>query len=843
VGRYHIEGLLGAGGMAVVYLARDPVLDRAVALKVMRVDDDDAGAARLVREGQALARVSHRNVIHVYEVGRESDGLVYVAMERIVGVTLAAWLEQPRTRAEIVDAFVAAARGLAAAHAAGLVHRDFKPENVMVGDDGRVCVLDFGLARAADDADPRGGRAASGALTATAFGSVIGTPAYMSPEQWRGERASAASDQFSFCVALWRALTGEHPFALGSRDALRASVIAGAANRLPRALPRRLRRALRRGIAVDPAARFASLGALVAAIDARPRRRWPVALAGLAAVAAVGIAGRVALEADEPQTTLYSAPAAITARGDVARGSVSPDGNQLALLTRDAVIVQALRVGAEERVVLRGRLAYHALSWSPDGAQLAVVAGLPGSEPGLVLVDVATGAARRIADDVGSVALIGGGELASARFSDRALTFVSYSGPAPGASRSCPLSGQYTGIRRLSHDAAHDAVYVQLDDTDRGSSVVRVDRRCAIEVVADRVPILSFVIRPGDHRLLMREMWGSHHLVEIGDDGRARLGQHVIQSNDYAPLAVLAGGAIAHRNESAHWALHAIGRDGARVELGGGVGESRFSLAADGRIAQIEDLYGRGLLKVGRPVAAGEARPSGPGALDGMAPIAERAVRGVWSPDGRRLAVLLQTAQGYRLASWDAASRALTTGPLLATPYDVELTWLDGDRVAYPVLNDRTEFRWVDLRTGASGTIVPRLGQRSFSLVRAHGDRRLAFVTEGARGATVWTLVEGGLAQPLATVPIAAPRPSESLRVTWAADDRSIVLCERGSGEMWSIAASGAEPGTVERLAISDALRSRALTRVSDVFALADRMVVASVVTSADVYVSAPIAE
>jgi eukaryotic-like serine/threonine-protein kinase len=154
VGRYHIEGLLGAGGMAVVYLARDPVLDRAVALKVMRVDDDDAGAARLVHEGQALARVSHPNVIHVYEVGRESDGLVYIAMERIVGVTLAAWLEQPRARAEIVDAFAAAARGLAAAHAAGLVHRDFKPENVMVGDDGRVCVLDFGLARAADAPPP-----------------------------------------------------------------------------------------------------------------------------------------------------------------------------------------------------------------------------------------------------------------------------------------------------------------------------------------------------------------------------------------------------------------------------------------------------------------------------------------------------------------------------------------------------------------------------------------------------------------------------------------------------------------------------------------------------------------
>jgi hypothetical protein len=360
----------------------------------------------------------------------------------------------------------------------------------------------------------------------------------------------------------------------------------------------------------------------------------------------------------------------------------------------------------------------------------------------------------------------------------------------------------------------------------------------------------------------MREMWGSHYLVEIGDDGRAHIGQHVIQSSEYAPLAVLGDGRIVHRDASTHWALRAIGRDGARVELGGGAGESRFSLAPDGRIAQIEDLYGRGLLKVGHPVAADGSGLSA--VLDGMTPIAERAVRGEWSPDGSRLAILLQTSQGYQLAAWDAATGARSTGPLLATPYDVELTWLDDDRVAYPVLNDRTEFRWVDLATGASGTLfpVPARPQRDasgdpvqyglqsrkvFSLVRAHRDRRLAFVTEGARGATVWTFVDGEAAQPLATVPLAAPRPSESLRVTWAADDRSIVLCERGSAELWSIAAPGdaadAGRGTVERLALSDALRSRELTRLTDVFALADRMVVASAVTSADVYVSAPIAE
>src|SRR5262245_9570217 len=302
IGRYAIEGILGAGGMAMVYLARDPVLDRAVALKVLRVDGDEPGASRLVREGQALARMSHRNVISVYEVGRESDGLIYIAMERIAGVTLAQWLETPRTTREILDAFAAAGRGLSAAHAAGLVHRDFKLENVMVGDDGRVCVLDFGLARVSptpcavhDACDLDGDPARSGlrdALGMTDLGSVVGTPAYMSPEQWRGQRAGAESDQFSFCVALWCALTGEHPFDTSSREALRRSVLSGRIRRAAASLPLRLRRVLRRGLATDRRARFSSIDAIVRELDGR-RRRW-VAPALAAAIATAAVASHLA---------------------------------------------------------------------------------------------------------------------------------------------------------------------------------------------------------------------------------------------------------------------------------------------------------------------------------------------------------------------------------------------------------------------------------------------------------------------------------------------------------------------------------------------------------------------
>jgi serine/threonine protein kinase len=314
IGRYAIEGLLGAGGMAVVYLARDPVLGRAVALKVMRVDGDEPGASRLVREGQALARISHPNVISVYEVGRETDGLLYIAMERVVGATLAAWLETRRTPREILQVFAAAGRGLSAAHAAGLVHLDFKPENVMVGDDGRVCVLDFGLARVSRDGDG----------PAPDHDGMAGTPAYMSPEQWRGERAGVASDQFSFCVALWCALTGEHPFELRSRDALRRAVIAGRVQPPPASLPRRLRAVLGRGLAAEPGARFASIDALVEQLAA-PRRRWVVPGLVTAVAAAAVAAHLIALPGDRAPHAAPASPrpSATAPRGDIARGAAA----------------------------------------------------------------------------------------------------------------------------------------------------------------------------------------------------------------------------------------------------------------------------------------------------------------------------------------------------------------------------------------------------------------------------------------------------------------------------------------------------------------------------------------
>jgi eukaryotic-like serine/threonine-protein kinase len=315
IGRFVVERRLGAGAMGVVYAARDPALDRRVAIKLVRPDVsyDHEAQRRLEREARALAKLSHPNIVAIHEVG-EHQGQLFLAMEHVQGQSLRAWQEEARRSTwEVLAMYVQAGRGLAAAHAAGLVHRDFKPDNVLVDDDGRARVVDFGLV-GGDDEERRAELArweakgmCSELLLTTNTHAFVGTPAYMSPEQFDGRAIDARSDQFGFCVALYEALYGRHPFDARSLSALRASVLAGRVSPPPARSPvsARTRRLLLRGLAPSPADRHPSLESLLDALSRDPamaRSRW-LAVGSLVIAASAGtyaLASRGAPEAPPP---------------------------------------------------------------------------------------------------------------------------------------------------------------------------------------------------------------------------------------------------------------------------------------------------------------------------------------------------------------------------------------------------------------------------------------------------------------------------------------------------------------------------------------------------------------
>ena len=397
IGRFVVLRELGAGAMGAVYAAYDEELHRRLAIKLLHTGvAGTEGRGRLLREAQAMARVSHPHVVQIYEVGVHEQE-VFVAMELVDGETLAAWQRQGgRPAPEILRLYLQAGRGLAAAHAVGLIHRDFKPDNVLLGADGRVRVGDFGLARAlaptpapspassgstlsagrpvvaapalartaeralalpsdasaaldetasaGGELDGRSGATASSrsfaagpgsrsedllARPMTQFGAIVGTPAYMAPEQHRGDTLDARSDQFSFCAALYAALYDQRPFAGDTLAALVANVHAGALRPPPadHGAPESIFPLLRRGLARDPADRWPDMDALLAALDRDPRRdpssggrerrRFGVLLVGVTlAVPAVGFLAAMAGAIDytlEPMDLVYPALIAVLA--------------------------------------------------------------------------------------------------------------------------------------------------------------------------------------------------------------------------------------------------------------------------------------------------------------------------------------------------------------------------------------------------------------------------------------------------------------------------------------------------------------------------------------------------
>ena len=310
VGRYIVLDHLGSGGMGVVYAAYDPELDRRVALKLLRPQGKRVSRARsrLIREAQAMAKLSHPNVLPVYDVG-EVDDQVFVAIEFIDGETLGTWLHAgPHEVANVLSHFIAAGRGLAAAHAEGLVHRDFKPHNVLLGRRGEVRVMDFGLARPAVEshsvsADPEESSSRShDEPDLTETGMVMGTPAYMAPEQHMSSSVDHRADQFSFCVALYEALYGVRPFGGRTSKQIHAAAAKGqpASPMFDKGVPSWLRKAVVRGLSLNPADRWPDMPTLLAILERAQGRRKSRALIGLGVVAVGTTAGILSFVAAPP---------------------------------------------------------------------------------------------------------------------------------------------------------------------------------------------------------------------------------------------------------------------------------------------------------------------------------------------------------------------------------------------------------------------------------------------------------------------------------------------------------------------------------------------------------------
>lgn len=343
LGRYTVLHVLGEGGMGVVCAAYDAMLDRKVALKLLRFRTRERAGKRLLREARAIARLSHPNIVSVYDAGQIGDEL-FVAMEYIEGQTLRQWQREERPWTEVLDVYIRAGRGLAAAHQAGVIHRDFKPDNVLVGDDGRVRVVDFGLAAPLEESI--GDSAGSGEVDfpgdgtsssdeshgsyeshdlagssafdtpgladgmsnpfdvrLTATGALLGTPAYMSPEQHLGEPTDARSDQFAFCVALFEGLHGKRAFRGGDVRRLSAVKLAGRVREVPddSPVPAQVQAIVRRGLSREADQRWSSMEDILAALQRQrqPRRRW-LAPALATAITLGSVVGYGAWSVDEP---------------------------------------------------------------------------------------------------------------------------------------------------------------------------------------------------------------------------------------------------------------------------------------------------------------------------------------------------------------------------------------------------------------------------------------------------------------------------------------------------------------------------------------------------------------
>lgn len=749
IGRYRILHRLGQGGIGAVYAAWDPQLSRQVAIKLLRPDATGRAAEkarlRLLREAQVIARLSHPHVITVYDVGVHHEE-VFVVMELVDGGTLKTWLAGGRRSwREILDVFLAAGRGLAAAHAAGVVHRDFKPENVLLGKDGRVRVADFGLARdtsAAEEVGPdneaakdepappaasgRGSRtpikdkdkdegpettAEPLSLPLTQTGALVGTPTYMAPEQFLNGTIDARTDQFSFCVTLYRALYEEFPFGRGSARELAPRVVGGMLRPPPRkaAVPRWLAPVLVRGLATLPEHRFPAMQALLAALDPRDRTPWRhwrggatalVLLFGVAIVVAPGVrkVWRERTQGLAPRGVPIRQK--LTTAGDVTEAAISSDGKSLAYV-RDGrrLMLRDLATGEEREAFRASRISR--LCWAPNGDELLFSVRTDLETSGHWLLS-STGS-RRLGLDVLTAWGPDGEEIAHASVAARSISLTRHQ---DGVTRSIPLQGTYDWITDIDWSPSGDRLLVETQRNERHTDwrytvwSVRIDGREQERIAEDTHRFSPRWSRRGDEFYYLYSR-GSN--VDLMRASVVPLGQEASR-----PTALLTGLDILLGSSEVARAFLSFSRDGRQlvyaktvrysnlwlvnIETQGGRRTPRTvrltsgtadkllpSLSPDQKTVAYTAAEGNSENLFVIPLAGGDPRQltffRTPGVRVGLSG---------WSPDGREIAFSSNEEGGAHV--WHVSATGGAPRPFMQSEvsYSVQaLTWAPGELILY----------------------------------------------------------------------------------------------------------------------------------------------------------------
>ncbi|HEX3765940.1 MAG TPA: protein kinase [Kofleriaceae bacterium] len=789
VGRYLIRDTLGAGAMGVVYRAHDPDLGRDVAIKLVRGEAAHPSShVRLLREAQAMAKLHHPNVVPIFDVGQAGDA-VFVAMPLLEGGTLKHWLRSDaRPFDAILDRFLAAGRGLAAAHAAGLVHRDFKPDNVLLGIGGEIHVADFGLARrVGDEPGPEGSVDPLTPAAVTQTGAVLGTPAYMAPEQLRGRLIDARADQFSFCVALWEGIYGQRPFPDPSGEAgppwhSRLDAIAAGP-----ALPRRDRRAwiarlLVRGLATDPKRRWPTLQALLDAIAARRRpRRWP---RRLAMATGLGLVVAAVLTRPTPDAQLAASlarPPALAQLTPLARYdnlqavAISSAGNRLAFITGDALVVEDLGARSLDRTVVDHGVE-PPIAWSPDGRRL-LVGAVPAhaSQPRIALIDVDSNAQRSL-PGADAASFLSDGEIALASYRQRVVSVYRLDEPTHPV-RTCLVPGDYTFLWKIAGlpDGTIVAETLTLD-TGRHRLVI-LGRDCGPRATFWHDSVSSFALTDTGTVVALSAHDGSNDLLEISLDAAIVSRRRVAEALDE----------VIGRRHGIDYVTTLAPRT-ALVQLHDGAAHAVWSSESNAPVYVAPD--GDALAWIARDGRAPTPRPLWLSSLSrpsGARVVVERALSAGWSPNGQRLAVLVDDTPTKRLEVTDRIGAVITRIPLDDADPEAAPVWLDDDRIAVRT-GDRITYRGFDVVTGDQGEILDRRHGSTLWLTRSPRDGTLAMFRMGSpdRGAGaaehLWIQPPGGEPRPLHVDSI-----KHFLVPSWTRSGELLVRALQ-TGEVWRVA-------------------------------------------------------